>query len=58
MSNDEYQHKAYWSKDGLCIEKDKDGKCLVSARYVYLDFNEDVKLFCKELKKNKNDKTV
>lgn len=57
MSNDEYQHKNYWSDDGLCIEKDKDGKCLVSAKYIYLDMNKDSKLFCEQIKEKKDDKT-
>lgn len=58
MSNDEYQHKAYWSNDGLCIEKDKDGKCLMSVKYVFMDLKKDDKLFCEQIKENKDDKTV
>lgn len=58
MSNDEYQQQSYWTNDGLCIEKDKDGKCLVSAKYIFMDLKQDDKLFCEQVKQNKNDTKI
>ena len=58
MSNDEYQQQSYWSNDGLCLEKNKDGKCLVSARYIFLELKKEDMLFCKQIKENKNDKAI
>lgn len=60
MSNDEYQQQSYWTNDGLCLEKDKDGKCLVSARYIFLELSQEQKheLFCNQIKTKKNDKTI
>lgn len=61
MSNDEYQQQNYWTDHNICIEKDKDGKCLVSARYVFLDFNDikhEPELFCQQVKINNYDQTI
>jgi len=59
MSEDEYQMKQFFEdQKPVCVEKDKDGKCLMSAKWVLLDFSEPKKLFCEEVKTNKNDKTI
>jgi hypothetical protein len=58
MSNDEYQQQSYWTNNGLCIEKDKDGKCLVSVKYIFMDLKQDDKLFCEQIKQNKNDTKI
>ena len=59
MSEDEYQHKAFFeNQKPVCVEKDKDGKCLMSAQWVLLDFSEPKKLFCEEVKTNKDDKAI
>lgn len=61
MSNEEYTHQNYWAESNICIEKNKEGKCLVSARYVFLDFK-DIEIkpqpFCYQIKINNHDKTV
>jgi hypothetical protein len=58
MSNDEFQQLNFWKDDlKICIEKDKDGKCISYAKYEFVDtIKED--LFCTKLNKLKNDKTV
>jgi len=58
MSNDIYQQQSFWTSPDICIEKDKNGKCLVSAKYVYLDMGKTKDLFCEQVKNKKNDKTV
>ena len=60
MSNDEFQHRNFWNKTNTCIEKDKDGKCIISASFQIIDFNQPVETkLCDEYKKlNKDDKTV
>lgn len=61
MSNDEYQQQNYWTDHNICIEKDKDGKCLVSAKYVFLDVNDikhEPQLFCQQVKINNYDQTI
>lgn len=63
MSNEEYTHQNYWTNHNICIEKDKNGKCLVSARYVFLELNDKEQkqvheLFCGQIKKIKDDKTI
>ena len=57
--NDEYQMKQFFEKQKpVCIEADLRGNCLMSAKWVLLDFSEPKKLFCEELKTNKDDKTI
>ena len=60
MSNDEFQHRNFWNKPNICIEKDADDKCLVSVSFQIIDFNKSTESkLCEEYKKiNKNDKTV
>ena len=60
MSNDEFQHRNFWNKLNICIDKDKDDKCLVSASFQIIDFNESAETkLCDEYKKlNKDDKTI
>jgi hypothetical protein len=60
MSNDPYQQQSFWTDTNICLEKDKDGKCLVSARYVFLDSSQEQKhkLFCNQIKTKKHDKTI
>ena len=66
MSNDEYQHKKFFEdQKPVCLEKDKDGKCLMSAQWILMDLKlctiedmplyEPKKLFCEEIKTNKDD---
>lgn len=60
MSNDQYEHKNYWNESpAICVEKDKEGNCLMSYSFIIIDMgqlDDKPKLFCKELKTNKNDK--
>ena len=60
MSNDTYQQQSFWTDTNICLEKDKNGKCLVSARYVFLDLSQEQKqeLFCNQIKIKKHDKTI
>lgn len=60
MSNDEFQHINFWNKTNICIKKDKDDKCIISASFQIIDFNQSNKTkLCDEFKKLKNnDKTV
>ena len=60
MSNDEFQQRGFWEKNNMCIEKNKDNKCLVSVSFQIIDFSKskEVKL-CDEYKKlNTDDKTI
>lgn len=52
MSNDEYQHKLYWDKP-ICIEKDSEGKCVMSMKFTTLDISKPVP-FCKTVKIKRN----
>jgi hypothetical protein len=69
MSEDEYQMKQFFeNQKPVCVEKDKDGNCLMSAQWILMDLKlctiedmplyEPKKLFCEEIKTNKNDKTI
>lgn len=58
-SNNEYEHIDFWEKVNLklnqeqervCIESDKDGKCLMSAQFITFDIG---KPFCEQLKQLK-----
>ena len=47
MSNDEYQHQDFWNTkpkqlNSVCVEKGKNGECLMSAALIVLDMNEPV----------------
>ena len=46
MSNDEYQHQEFWKtpfNTDVCIEQDKEGQCLMSARWMIIDMSEPPK---------------
>jgi hypothetical protein len=59
MSDDEYQMKQFFeNQKPVCVETDEKGNCLVRAQWVLLDFSHPKKLFCEELKTNKDDKTI
>lgn len=58
MSNDEFQQLNFWKDElKICIEKDKDGKCITYAKYEFVDTIKE-SLFCTKLNKIKNDKTI
>ncbi len=64
MSNDEFQHQAYWNtlnkrlneeQESICVEKDNNGKCLVSLSFAVIDLSKSKdKLFCESIKKNED----
>jgi hypothetical protein len=67
MSDDEYQMKQFFEKQKpVCIEKDDKGDCLMSAQWMLLDMKlskidmpmYEPKLFCEEVKTNKDDKAI
>lgn len=60
MSNEEYTHQNYWTEPNICLQKDENNKCLMSAKFIFLDLSKEPKyeLFCKLVKDKKNDKTV
>ena len=67
MSNDDYQHQAYWNtlnkrlneeQESVCVEHDNNGKCLVSLSFAVIDFStKKDKLFCESVKSNEDRKT-
>ena len=59
MSDDEYQMKQFFEKqEPVCIEQDEKGNCLMSVKWVLIDMSEPKKLFCEEIKTNKDDKAI
>lgn len=50
MSNDEYQQLNWWKKS-ICVESDKDGKCLMSMHVTMLDLTKNKELFCDSVNK-------
>lgn len=59
MSEDKYQMKQFFeNQKPVCLETDDKGNCLMSAKWVLIDMSEPKKLFCEEVKTNKDDKTI
>lgn len=63
--SDEYEHQSYWTtlnkrlneeQESICLETDKDGKCLMSARGMMIDLRIVNPPFC-ETVKNENRQT-
>ena len=60
--SDEYEHQLYWltfntrlneEQESICLEKDKDGKCLMSAKGMMIDLSTVEVPFCETIKNKK-----
>jgi hypothetical protein len=57
-STDVYQQKHFFEEDPFparCVQRDEQGNCLMSMKWVIIDFSEP---FCKQVKDKKNDKAI
>lgn len=60
MSNNEYEYKKFFEKEKNTIIESKNKElCFMKLYWKFLNFSpKPPKLFCKELKTKKNDKTI